>query len=286
MTDTAELGHYVYAVGDATALHGLDGLTGIDDVPVRCAVAGPLCGLTSVVSLREFRAAQQAVEVSETSWLAGAVRAHARGAWHALERAPVLPMRFGTVYLGVHEVTAMLRRHQASLLAELRRLAGGTEWCLTVRADDTHQDDDAPAEPASGTAWLLSRQAALRAREERIDRLADGVARLRTALTAHARDIVVSRPVNGATGTTRLWLLVDDVPRLHAAVDELRTQHRDVRIELTGPWPAYHFVRTDALRDDTTAPRDDTTTPRDDTTASRDDTAAIRDDTADSGAHR
>jgi hypothetical protein len=182
-----------------------------------------------------------------------------------------------------------------------------------VRADDAVQDaqdatqdaqDDAQrapghvqsagvAEPASGTAWLLSRQAALQARERRTERLTDGVERLRTALSPHARDIVVSQPANSSSGVMRLWLLVDDVPRLHAAVDDLRTHQRGVRIELTGPWPAYHFVRADALQDDTGTPQNDmaasqydTAASQNDTDALQDDTAALRDDIVDSGAHR
>lgn len=285
MTDAT--GHYVYAVGDAAALTDLDesalhltvpestpneatphesrpresalhqwtvpGLIGIDGAPVRCVVAGRLCALTSAVSVPAFQAAQQAPDVSETGWLAGAVRAHERVILHVLGRTSVLPMRFGTVYPQPRDVHAMLRRHQASLLAELRRLAGGTEWCLTVHAED----DAAWPEPAtpdrdagtSGTAWLLSRQAALRERTSRTDRLTELIDRLRAALAPHTRQLVVAQPANGAPGTRRLWLLVDEVPRLQAAVAELQANQSDqLRLELTGPWPAYHFVR--ALQDD------------------------------------
>jgi hypothetical protein len=256
MAESTGLGHYVYAVGDAAAFAGLPELTGIEDAPVTCAVVGRLCGLTSTVSVQAFRAAQQAAEVSETGWLAGAVRAHERVALHALERAPVLPMRFGTVYSSLDDVHAMLQRHQSSLLAELQRLAGGTEWCLTVRVADSpdHENDSVHGAPnevqpaASGTAWLLSRQAALQARELHAGRLTEHVERLRVGLAAHTRDIVVSRS-GGGTDLLRMWLLVDDVPKLRAAVDELST-HTDAHLELTGPWPAYHFVRADALHDD------------------------------------
>lgn len=254
MADPTDLGHYVYAVGDATALAGLRELTGIEDAPVHCAVAGRLCGLTSAVSVQAFRAVQQATEVTEHGWLADAVRAHERVALHALERAPILPMRFGTVYSSLDDVHAMLLRHQASLLAELQRLAGGAEWCLTVRVEQTAEhgqntgsDEVQPA--ASGTAWLLSRQAALQARESRAVQLAEHVERLRTALAAHTREIVVSRS-SGGDDVLRMWLLVDDAPGLRAAVAELSAR-TDAQLELTGPWPAYHFVRADALHEQT-----------------------------------
>jgi hypothetical protein len=256
MIEHTGLGHYVYAVGEATPLTGLSGLTGIENAPVRCAVEGRLCALTSAVNVQAFRDAQQAAEVSETGWLAGAVRAHERVASHALERAPVLPMRFGTVYSSLADVHAMLLRHQSSLLAELQRLAGGTEWCLTVRvahaphdgADGPQDEQPAADAAASGTAWLLSRQAALQAREAHADRLTERVEQLRTGLAAHTREIVVAR-AGGNSDAVRMWLLVDDVAQLQTAVAELSTR-TDAQLELTGPWPAYHFVRADALHDD------------------------------------
>jgi Gas vesicle synthesis protein GvpL/GvpF len=256
MADPTGLGHYVYAVAEASPLTELPGLTGIENAPVSCAVEGRLCALISAVSVQAFRSAQQAAEVSETGWLAGAVRAHERVALHALDRAPVLPMRFGTVYASLDDVHAMLHRHQSSLLAELHRLAGSTEWCLTVRVADPRKDEQpGVAAAASGTAWLLSRQAALQAREAHADRLTERVEQLRTALAAHTREIVVARS-GSSNDAVRMWLLVDDVARLRSALDELSAR-TDPQLQLTGPWPAYHFVRADAVHDDTT--HDDTT---------------------------
>lgn len=282
-----DTGYYVYAVGEAAALTDLGDLRGIDDAPVTREVHGPLCGLASAVDLAAFRDAQQAGGVSETSWLAGAVRAHERVALHALRCAPVLPMRFGTVYAHADDIGAMLRRHQASLTAELHRLAGCTEWCLKVQLDDAGERRETVAAvadaPASGTAWLLSRQAALHARNEHGDRLSECVETLREAVAPAVRDIVVSRPAGGRTDVIRMWLLVDDVQRLHAAFDGARARHSTAGfgMELTGPWPAYHFVRTDALRDDLNASRDHPSALRDGTSALGGNTSALRGNTSD-----
>jgi Gas vesicle synthesis protein GvpL/GvpF len=244
-------GYYVYVIGEAQLLAGLDGFPGIDDAPVTPVTHGRLSALTSVVGLDAFHAAQQAREVSETGWLAQAVRAHERVALHALDRAPVLPMRFGTVYPNGADVSALLQRHQASLLDELERLAGGTEWSLKVSVVDAARDAEHPsaAETGSGTAWLLARQAALHARQQQADRLADCVEQLRAELAGQVRDIVVSRPLSGASDAARMWLLVNDVERLHDTFESVRARQHDVALELTGPWPPYHFVRTDALHD-------------------------------------
>jgi hypothetical protein len=282
MNRSATLGCYVYVVGEAMALAGLTGLTGIDDAPVTATVRGRLCGLTSMVSIDAFRTAQQPGAISETGWLAHAVRAHERVALQATERAPVLPMRFGTMYATADEVGAMLQRHETALLTELHRLAGGTEWCLKVSGATGEQYPDVaeryiaaqPVTPASsGTAWLLSRQAALRAREQRGDRLAECVEQLRAEVAHLVRDIAVTRPASGAADAMRMWLLIDDVERFDAAFEaaRLRQQAAGFTLELTGPWPPYHFVRTDALRDEPAAER------RDDTyTASRDDVQPVQ----------
>jgi hypothetical protein len=264
--DDATFGHYVYAVGEATSLATLDGLSGIDDAPVTCVVADALCAVTSPVRVSAFRDAQRAAEVSETSWLAGAVCAHERVVLGAGACGSVLPMRFGTLYAQRADVEAMLRLHQAALQAELHRLAGSTEWCLTVRVSHSPErlPEDEPTalaaaqQPASGTAWMLSRQAALQARQSHAGRLPEQVAGLRAELAAQVRDIAVSRPANGAGDSMRMWLLVDDVARLRAAVDAVRTREdsEGFTVELTGPWPAYHFVRTDALQQATSGSDD------------------------------
>ena len=112
-----------------------------------------------------------------------------------------------------------------------------------------------PAATSTGTAWLLSRQAALRAREQRGDRLAACAERLQAALATQAREILLTRPASGATDTLRMWLLVDDAARFTAAFEAARAHQAAAgcTLELTGPWPPYHFVRTEALRDDPSA---------------------------------
>jgi Gas vesicle synthesis protein GvpL/GvpF len=266
MNNPAEFGYYVYAVGEAKSLAGLTELAGIDDAPVTLAVRGQVCGLTSRVGVDAFRMAQQPGAVTETSWLARAVRAHEQVALQALQRAPVLPMRFGTMYATAEDVAAMLQRHEATLLAELHRLSGATEWSLKVSLADTGEQpaETSPPTPSTGTAWLLSRQAALRARDQRGDQLAACVERLQAALATQAREVLLTRPASGAADIVRMWLLVDDAVRFTAAFEAARAHQSAAgcTLELTGPWPPYHFVRTEALRDDvrTEALRDDVRT--------------------------
>jgi hypothetical protein len=245
----SDRGYYVYAVGHVKLLTGIDGLSGIDDAPVERTVVEQLAGLVSAVSMPALRSAEQSQEVSETGWLAGAVRAHEHVALQALEHAPILPMRFGTVFGRLDDVQTMLRRHQQALLSELRRLNGSTEWCLTARGTAESDHDPRAVEPTTGTAWLQSRQAALHARSSQADRLRQ----LPLLLRPLVRELVTTQRA-GTEDTLRIWLLVDDPQRLRDTLDGLSGQLRElaVTVELTGPWPAYHFVRTDAVHSDVT----------------------------------
>jgi hypothetical protein len=245
------VGYYVYLIGAARLLAEFDGLPGIDDAPVTPVTHDRLSALTSVVGLAAFSAVQEAREVSETGWLAQAVRAHERVALHAIEYGPVLPMRFGTVYPTSTEVGTLLQRHHASLLGELDRVAGATEWSLKVSVSEPASGLDPMSDTGSGTAWLLARQAALHAHRQQADKLSECVAQLRAELGPQVRDIAVSRPLDGATDAVRMWLLVDDAERLHAAFEPVRERQlaAGFALQLTGPWPPYHFVRTDALHD-------------------------------------
>jgi hypothetical protein len=161
----------------------------------------------------------------------------------------VLPLRLGTVVADDESAAELLHRHGEALRAELDRIEGHAEWTVTVRALDPQPDVDteAPAPASSGTDYLDHRRTQLRARESR----RDGRARLagsihdRLAATAADADVVTSRPMEeGPPPLLHGVYLVERtrLPRLEEEVEELRAAHPDALIELSGPWPPYHFT--------------------------------------------
>jgi gas vesicle protein GvpL/GvpF len=253
----AVTGYYLYGIAEADRLGPIDGLAGIDDAIVLPISHERLSALVSPVQLASFHAAQQSTDLTESGWLARAVRAHEAVAEHGLGRIAVLPMRFGTVYSSPAAVSAVLAEHQSTLLAELHRLGTSTEWGLKVSLADTAT----PAEPAqrvtevgrTGTGWLLERQSALSAKRRQRELATDHIEDIRTSMRGYAREVVMST-VNerDRAELVSLSFLVDDVKNFQAGFAAVRQQHSDSGLDLrmTGPWPPYHFVRLADLRGD------------------------------------
>jgi hypothetical protein len=150
----------------------------------------------------------------------------------------------------------MLDRERRPLLDALRRVSGKAEWGVKVylvpRAQ-AEQPASAPGErPASGIEYLSRKRAerdtaevARRATEATVEQIHD-------SLREHALEATVSPPqdphlsgderemvLNAAylvrdAGADAFGSLVAGLARRHAP--------DGVVIELTGPWPAYHFA--------------------------------------------
>jgi hypothetical protein len=167
--------------------------------------------------------------------------------------APVLPLPLGTVLADDGTVSQLLDRHAVQLRAELERLTGASEWAVTVRTvDDAPTDDAAP--PASGRDYLEARRAARSRREERWaeqERLVDDLHGPLAACAVDAQQIA-SRPLEEATPPLLhgVYLVADDArDRFASTVAYLRAEHPGTIVEVTGPWPPYHFAALDLSSD-------------------------------------
>jgi hypothetical protein len=170
----------------------------------------------------------------------------------AARSATVLPLRLGTAVPDDTGARNLLAEHADALQAELARVRGHAEWAVTVRllADPAAAEEptpDGPTEADSGTDYLTRRRTQLRAREGRRD------ARTHLARAAHDRltaaaaaaDVVTTRPLEGAQPPLLhgVYLVADDgLSQFTEEVEALRTGQPDALIELSGPWPPYHFT--------------------------------------------
>ncbi|QBI18690.1 GvpL/GvpF family gas vesicle protein [Egibacter rhizosphaerae] len=174
-------------------------------------------------------------------------------------QGPVLPLGLGTVLPDDQAVEGLLVRHADRLETELDRIRGRSEWAVTV-----HEPAPEAAPPAEGPAatsghdYLEQRRAALQARESRWEQEERVAASFHGPLAACARDAVEvgARPLEQDDPPLLhgVYLLDDDArDRFDSTVEYLRAEHPDVEVEVTGPWPPYHFTSLD-LSDD--APTD------------------------------
>lgn len=198
----------------------------LSDVPVllggrtpRTVAAAGLHAVVCDVDVATFEAIADANPAS-LDLLAATARAHDTTLARVAAVGPILPLRLGTSFADDDAVRMVLRRHAAALHDELDRLAGHSEWAVTVHLLPDDQRDHArkPHEPAAtGREYLEQRRAALDARNQRWE------ARERVAATIHE---ALANHV-AAADRVRARLLDNAAPRLLHGVYLLADRHRD-----------------------------------------------------------
>lgn len=238
---------YLFAVmkADASLPTDLPAMPG--GGPIRTVEAG---GLRAVVSTLERRvlADLQEPDPASLETLAAAAQTHDATLAACARQASVLPLRLGTVVADDAAVATLLEAHADALAEELDRLAGHAEWSVTVHlGDDPSEADPAPDVAGSGRAYLQGRQASLQARDRRRDADRALAEDIHAALVGRAvgAQVIGAKPVPEIVPPLlHAVYLVDDTqqPAFAAAVDEVRERHPQARVDVTGPWPAYHFA--------------------------------------------
>ena len=143
-----------------------------------------------------------------------------------MESRDVLPVRFGTLVTDENAVVGAVAKRRSELVAGLDRVRGAVE--LAVRA----RDREAPSPPSaapSGSAYLRAKAARGDVARGLHERLADP-ARASVVLAG-------SELLRAAYLVSR-----DDVGSFVALVAELQSDHAELDIVCTGPWPAYSFA--------------------------------------------
>jgi hypothetical protein len=204
-----------------------------------------LAAIVSRVPLDAFgeRALHESLE--DMDRLEALARAHERVLDEALPRGAVVPCRICTIFETAEGVREMLARERHHLTSALRHLQGTTEWGVKAYAVGPAEGEQPPAEPPSGTDYLSRKRAQRDAAEvarQAVDAAADAV---HDRLSELAVEAVLSPPQTGPLSGH------DGEMVLNAAylVTELagRVGEDGLELELTGPWPAYHFSDAGAL---------------------------------------
>lgn len=256
-------GHYVYGVVPSSTslpadLVGVEPVAGVEQIE-----ENGLAALVSEVPLAEFDEAALRENLNDVAWLEEKARAHERVLEEALAAGAVVPLRLCTVFVGEDQVRAMLSRERGVLIDALARLDGRAEWGVKAYADRDAVEREAMAragrvegedEVSAGTAYMNRRRAEAQARAE-VEEIADEWGReIHGRLTAIASEALLNplqrSELSGHEGEMFLngvYLVADiEAPAFRATVGALVDEfdRRGVEIELTGPWPAYNFVKS------------------------------------------
>jgi hypothetical protein len=164
---------------------------------------------------------------------------------------PVVPFRICTVYEGAERVREMLERERRPLAAALRRLRGMAEWGVKAYRVAREEGGTAAAAPASGADYLARKRTARDVAETARRELEATVDAVHARLRERAAGAVLSPPqdrrLSGREDKMLLnaaYLVPDaDAEIFGSAFTELarRLSAEGLELELTGPWPPYHF---------------------------------------------
>lgn len=217
----------------------------------------PLTGVTGLFGNQTFLfpAADLAVVVSEhlpedAARLTGpeaqtAARDHARVVSGCFARSTVLPFRFGTTFEDDDALRRSVRSNQRHFLANVERLRGKAEMHLKVVVDDICPETRHAVQyhQAAGQEYLSHlRESASRQRERQSRARALSVQMHRMFLPL-AEEITCRRMDSGKM-LLDIAHLVDKktVERYQNKYSSATQQLKDCAMQLSGPWPPYHFV--------------------------------------------
>ena len=170
---------------------------------------------------------------------------HARVIADCFQHSTVLPFRFGTVFNDDETLRKSIRSNQRQFLGNIDKLRGKTEMHLKIFVDDCCGKDIEQASACRGRGPRVSHQPARecrphpgaadpRARGQLPDAPAVHAARRGGQLPAHRKR------QDGAGHCP------PDRPQMRGALPEQvldnQRQMRECQMQVSGPWPPYHFV--------------------------------------------
>jgi len=264
---TNELGYYVYCIAESVTAHQL-GTSSFpaaieDNVNLEWVTANDLAALASAVPLELYGEEALAERLSDATWTAVRAMRHETVVEYVAKRASVVPLRFGTIYLERSSIERMLNEKTRELTQIIERLRGREEWGVNVYWDRATlmasitevsprlRELARQAEAASpGQAYLMQKKIeALRVDEARTA-LNEIIDRVDQTLTEHAdegkrlRILKVEATEHGELkGKFAFLVKRSQFEEFRAGAERLAQEYgvTGVRLELTGPWPAYNF---------------------------------------------
>lgn len=220
----------------------------------------PIAGLNGLFGNQTFffPAADLAVIVSEhlpedatriqTPEGQAAARDHARVISSCFNHSTVLPFRFGTTFEDDDALRRSVRSNQRHFMANVERLRGKAEMHLKVVVDDICPETKGvtPCHGAAGQEYLSHlRESATRQRERQSKARALSLQMHRMFLPL-AEEITCKRMDSGKM-LLDIAHLVDKktVERYQNKYSTATAELKDCAMQLSGPWPPYHFVHRD-----------------------------------------
>jgi len=267
----SELAYYVYCIAENAAAAQLPAASlpaAIEDESkLEWVVSNDLAALSSTVPRASYSEESLAEHLSDASWTAVRAMRHETVMEYVARRASVVPLRFGTIYLERAGVERMLEEKRRELAQIIERLRGREEWGVNVYCDQTTLMSsitsvspvlrdlvDRAAQASPGQSYLMQKKIeTLKVDEVRaaLTRIIDEIEHELSQQSEDAKRLRVLKVEATEYGElkAKFAFLIKraDFETFRDAAERLAQTHQatGVRLELTGPWPAYNFTRID-----------------------------------------
>ena len=259
------LGIYLFCLTPAVPRPEIAG-TGIDgEHPLFIEVIGEVAAVLAEVNIEDFSGPEAQKKMEDLKWVAPRALRHEEVVLSTMEQGPVLPVRFGTVFSSIEAAAEPLRQRQDVLMKFFQDTIDKKEWTLKgyvgrpqARARMTAARLAAEKEQLAGLSpgkrYFL---------EQKIKGAVDKD--VAAWLKEMGRDILsVAKKMSVGFSECRLQsqdvtgrdeemffhgaLLVPDASTadLQRLLSDWNAAHQDagLLLELSGPWPPYHFAPT------------------------------------------
>jgi len=235
-----------------------------EDTAIELVDADGLSAITSEVPLDQYGEDVLSDKLTEAPWLAPRAMRHEQLVEHFARRTSVVPLRFGTVYLERRGIEKMLAARSSELREILNRLRGREEGGVNVYFDRNQlleritsvspklRDLVAQAHNSTpGQSYLLKKKIdGMKVDEARseMNRLIDETGKRLKATVDEMMTLRVLKVEATEHGELKAKFAVlvqrSLFEQFHASVEQwaVDNQNAGLRLELTGPWPAYNFT--------------------------------------------
>jgi hypothetical protein len=261
-------GFYVYCIAETAAARQIFAdslpLAIEDEAGLELIAVDELAAVTSRVPLAIYSEESLTQHLTDPAWTAVRAMRHEQVVEHFARRASVIPLRFGTIYLERTGVERMLAERQTALRGIIERLREREEWGVNLYCDRTRlmssitslssrlRELAADASKASpGQSYLMEKKIeALRIDEARaeINRIVNEVETTLQRQSDDGRRLrvlkVEATEFGELKGKFAFLVKRSGFAEFKATAERLAGDYEaaGLRLELTGPWPAYNFA--------------------------------------------
>lgn len=172
---------------------------------------------------------------------------HARVIADCFKTSTVLPFRFGTVFANDELLRRSIRSNQRQFLANLSVLHGKSEMHMKLTLDDCCREQmrEAFGQMGGGRTYLSDLRETAARQRERQTRARSLSTQLNRMFSPLAEEISCRRLESGKMQLDVSHLISSRlVERYQNKFQMAREQMRDCHLQLSGPWPPYHFVHS------------------------------------------